>query len=209
MFTGVVEEIGWVLAAPSGTLMVKAGKIVAGSHSGDSIAVNGVCLTATTITRDTFSVDIMPETRRLTNLGGLRPGDPVDLERAMVMGGRLGGHLVQGHIDGMGKVMSIVPEEEARLMKVGAPSEVLHYVVKKGFIAVDGASLTVVSRDSESFTVSLVGFTWNHTILGQRRSGDAVNLEVDIIAKYVAQYCQPSASANSDISMSFLREHGF
>ncbi|MDP2919227.1 MAG: riboflavin synthase [Dehalococcoidia bacterium] len=206
MFTGIIEEIGRVSQVTSGKLTVKARKVLGDTGIGDSIAVNGVCLTVADITTDSFMVDIMPETLRHTNLGALRPGGEVNLERALSFGGRLGGHLVQGHIDDTGKVSAIKPEGPAVIMRFTAPREVLRYVVKKGFIAVDGTSLTVVEKDNTSFSVSLVTLTRQLTTLSKKRVGDTVNLEVDIIAKYVEALAQ---SPRTGVTAEFLQEHGF
>jgi len=205
MFTGIVEEIGKVRAARRGQLTVAAQKVLEDTKLGDSIAVNGVCLTVTGLSPDSFSVDVMPETLRRTNLGKLRPGDGVNLERPLAVGGRFGGHFVQGHVDGVGRVLSVTPEKEALLLKFEATQEIMRYIVEKGFIAVDGVSLTVVECNSTSFTVSLVTFTLENTTLGGRRPGDMVNLEVDIIAKYVARLRE----GGTGITMEFLAEHGF
>jgi riboflavin synthase len=148
----------------------------------------------------------MPETRRRSNLALLKAGDKVNLERPLALGGSLGGHLVQGHVDATGRVASRVWDGEAILIGFNAPPEVMRYVVEKGFIAVDGVSLTVLIRDATSFQVSVVGYTSQHTILGGRRAGDLVNLEVDIIAKYVEQLSQ---ARSTGISVDFLNEHGF
>jgi len=148
----------------------------------------------------------MPETIKRTNLGLLRVGDKVNMERALALGERLGGHLVQGHIDDIGKVVSITWEGEAMVVRFEAPPEVMRYVVEKGFIAVDGISLTVIARDSNSFEVSIVDYTRRHTNMGDRRAGDTVNLEVDIIAKYVEVLGQGSTKG---ITTDFLKEHGF
>lgn len=206
MFTGIVEEVGRVKSAGRGRLAISAQQVLEGTKPGDSIAVNGACLTVIEIGDSAFSIEVMPETLRRTSLGNLRPGDPVNLERALAVGGRLGGHFVQGHVDGTGKLLSLTPEGGAVLVKVAATTPVLRYVVEKGFIAVEGISLTVVERDSASFTVSLVGFTREHTTLNTKRPGDSVNLEVDIIAKYVEQLANPGKSA---LTAEFLREHGF
>ena len=206
MFTGITEEIGRVVAVGQGWLCVRAGTVMEGLAVGDSINVNGVCLTVTRLDGGTFTADLMPETVRRSNLGRLRPGDGVNLERALVMGGRLGGHFVQGHIDGTGRVLAVTPEAGAVLMEFGAPAAIMRYVVEKGFIAVDGVSLTVTGRRGLSFVVSLVDFTRRHTTLGERRAGDIVNLEVDIIAKYVEALGRPG---NGGITEAFLREHGF
>ncbi|MCK4362382.1 MAG: riboflavin synthase [Dehalococcoidia bacterium] len=205
MFTGIVEEVGKVRAARPGQLTVAAQKVLEDTKPGDSIAVNGVCLTVTEVSPDSFSVDVMPETLRRTNLGALRPGDGVNLERPLAVGGRFGGHFVQGHVDGVGRVLSVTPEKEALLLKFEALQEIMRYIVEKGFIAVDGVSLTVVECNSTSFTVSLVTFTLENTTLGGRRPGYMVNLEVDIIAKYAARLRE----GGTGITKEFLAEHGF
>ncbi len=207
MFTGIVEEIGTVSRTGSGGLTVAARRVLEGLAAGDSLAVNGVCLTVTRFDAGSFSVAIMPETRRRTNLGELKIGDRVNLERALAFGGKLGGHLVQGHIDDVGRVASVTPDGEALAVSFAAPPQVMEYIVPQGFIAVDGASLTVVVREADSFRVSLVGYTRDNTTLGGRRSGESVNLEVDIIAKYVAQFIRPARPEK--ITAGFLAEHGF
>ena len=206
MFTGIVEDIGKVTSAQRGNLVIAAGDVLQGMELGESIAVNGVCLTVTDFSANSFSVDIMLETLGRTNLELLRVGDSVNLERPLVLGGRLGGHLVQGHVDSTGRVASVMRDGEAMLIKFEASSEIMRYLVEKGFIAVDGASLTVVTRDASSFLVSLVDYTQKHTTLGSRRVGDMVNLEADIIAKYVEQLSQ---SRYPGITADFLQEHGF
>ena len=206
MFTGIIEEVGNATSVQPKSLTIEAGEIIQGTKVGDSININGACLTVTSLDANSFSVDIMPETIKRTNLGLLRIGDKVNLERALVLGGRLGGHLVQGYIDDIWKVASITREGEAMLMRFEAPPEVMRYVVEKGFIAVDGISLTVVSRNSNAFEVSVVDYTRRHTNLGERRVGDTVNLEVDIIAKYVEVLGQGSTKG---ITTDFLKEHGF
>ena len=195
-----------VVAASAGGLAISAGEVLKGMGAGASVAVNGVCLTVTSFDDTSFSVDVMPETLSRTNLGRLNAGDAVNLERALLLGGRLGGHLVQGHIDDTARVSSVSYNEDARLLGFDTPSRLMRYIVEKGFIAVDGVSLTVVGRDTGSFQVSLVGFTRDHTTLGNREVGDVVNLEVDIIAKYVEQLSQ---SRGSGLTEDFLREHGF
>ena len=206
MFTGIVEEVGKVISVRSGGVAVAAGGIMPGMKAGDSMAVNGVCLTLKDLDASSFSVDIMPETLRRTNLGILQAGDGVNLERPLALADRLGGHLVQGHIDDTGRVVSVVQEGGATLIKVEASPEIIGYVVEKGFIAVDGVSLTVVHRDSSSFLVSVVGYTQQNTTLGVRRVGDVVNLEIDIIAKYVEQLVKPRPSG---MTVEFLKEHGY
>ena len=206
MFTGIVEEVGKVTSAQSEKLVISASDVLQEIELGGSIAVNGVCLTIASFSTSSFSVDIMPETLERTNLGLLNVGDEVNLERPLTLGKPLGGHLVQGHVDDTGRVAFITRQGGAMLFRFEAPHEVMDYVVEKGFIAVDGVSLTVVAKDASSFQVSVVDFTQKHTTLGKRRMDDMVNLEVDIIAKYVEQLSQPRRSG---ITVSFLQEHGF
>jgi len=206
VFTGIVEEIGKIISARPGNLAVAAGKVLEDMAEGASIAVNGVCLTVTGFDNKSFNVEVMAETLSRTNLGLLKAGDEVNLERPLTLGERLGGHLVQGHIDDTGRVILITPRGESIIAGFEAPPKLMSYIVEKGFIAVDGVSLTVVSRNSGSFQVSLVDYTRRNTILGNRRVGDTVNLEVDIIAKYVEQLNRDSGSG---ITVDFLQEHGF
>jgi len=205
VFTGIVEEVGKVIST-AGKLAIAADNVLEGMQQGDSMAVNGVCLTVTSFDDKSFSADVMPETLDKTNLGLLHPGDGVNLERPLAANGRLGGHLVQGHIDDKGRVSSVSRRGEARLLSFDAPPKLMPYIVEKGFVAVDGVSLTVVSRDSSSFQVSIVGYTREHTTLGNRGVGEVVNLEVDIIAKYVEQLTKPHSGG---ITIDFLQEHGF
>ena len=207
MFTGIIEEMGRVTSAGTAKLVVAASQVLQGMAPGQSIAVNGVCLTVTAFDADSFSVDVMSETLSRTNLGLLSVGDRVNLERPLGLGGQLGGHLVQGHVDATGRVADMFWDGEALLLRFEVPPELMRYVVEKGFIAVDGISLTVTTRDASSFQVSVVDFTRRHTNLGERRVGELVNLEVDIIAKYVEQLSQ--AHRNSGITVDFLQEHGF
>ncbi len=192
MFSGIVEEMGTVrrMRRRGGamTLEVAARKVLQDTRVGDSIAINGVCLTVTILEPGWFAVDLTPETLRRTNLGALRPGSPVNLERSLCVGDRVGGHFVQGHVDGVGRVMALVPEGEAVLVRFHAPSSVTRYIVPKGFIAVDGVSLTVVERWADGFTVSLIPHTMAHTLTGRYRIGDEVNLEVDVLGKYVERF---------------------
>jgi riboflavin synthase len=206
VFTGIVEEIGRVVSAPSGKLVIAAGGVLHGTEQGDSVAVNGVCLTVTDFDRKSFSVDVMPETLKRTTLGLLRAGDGVNLERPLALGGRLGGHLVQGHVDDTGRISSVTWGGEAMMVRFDVPPQLMAYIVEKGFIAVDGVSLTIVTKDTSSFWVAVVDYTRKHTTLGSRRVGDMVNLEVDIIAKYVEQLSQ---SRRPGITVDFLQEHGF
>ena len=185
MFTGIVEEVGTVGRASESGLEIDALVVMDDLKVSDSISVNGVCLTVTGIDGRTFTVDTVPETRRRTSLGLLSLGDPVNLERPMKADGRFGGHVVQGHIDGTGKVLSIDPDGDAQMVKFEGPDNVLRYVVEKGFVAVDGTSLTVVDCDHRTFSVTIIPYTRDHTVFASRRVGDAVNLEADIMAKYV------------------------
>lgn len=206
MFTGIVQEIGTIVSITKEGLIVKAGRALGGIQVGGSIAVNGVCLTVAAFDDKSFSVDVMPETLKKTNLGGLHDGDKVNLERPLAYNGEIGGHLVQGHIDDTGKVVRVAREGDAVLMWFEAKPEVMRYIVPKGFIAVDGISLTVTSKNTSAFGVSLVAYTFQNTNLGNRKAGDAVNLEVDIIGKYVAEFYGPGSPG---ITAEFLREHGF
>jgi len=206
MFTGIVEEIGTVKSIGQNQLLISARKVMEGTVPGDSIAVNGTCLTVVEAGNESFSIEIMPETLRRTSLGDLRPGDKVNLERALAVGSRMGGHFVQGHVDNTGRILSLIPEGDAILMKISAPVQIMRYVVEKGFISVEGISLTVTTNDAASFVVSLVTFTREHTTLGSRKPGDSVNLEVDIIAKYVEHL---TGGDKSGITAEFLAEHGF
>jgi riboflavin synthase len=207
MFTGIVEEVGRVLSVTSRSLSFSAGKVLQNTELGASIAVNGVCLTVARFDAHSFDVDVMEETLQRTNLGELKCGDAVNLERALTLSKGLGGHLVQGHVDAVGYINGIEPRDASLLIDIEAPSNVMRYIVEKGFIAVNGASLTVVQRTEQSFSVSIVGFTRQNTTLGQMHFGDAVNLEADIIAKYVEQFIL--SPKQESISMEFLHEHGF
>ncbi|MFA5064207.1 MAG: riboflavin synthase [Dehalococcoidia bacterium] len=191
MFTGIIEETGSVQQLSAKSLTVQANVVLPGTALGDSISVNGACLTVIDITKSAFTVEIMPETRRLTNIGDLHVGDQVNLERALSAQGRFGGHFVQGHVDAVGKVASMVPEGEAVIMSVNAPEEILKYLVKKCFIAVNGVSLTVIQCGTSQFSVSLVSFSRQKTNLGRLKQGNKVNLEVDIIAKYIEKFYHP------------------
>ncbi|MHB1133678.1 MAG: riboflavin synthase [Chloroflexota bacterium] len=209
MFTGIVEEVGRVLALRPGaepSLNVAASAVLDGLRLGDSVAVNGVCLTVTEFAAAAFTVGLMPETLRRTNLGGLRTGDKVNLERALSVGGRLGGHFVQGHVDGVGRLIEARRDGQARLLRFAAPVEVLRYVVSKGFIAIDGISLTVVDCDREGFSVSLVSYTQENVALAEQRPGYVANLEADILGKYVERFVRPQSGG---LTADFLAEHGF
>ena len=185
MFTGIVEEVGTVRAADQGRLTIGGRKVMPTLEIGGSISVNGTCLTVTTLEPDGFSVDVVPETLRRTNLGLLNPNSPVNLERPLRADGRMDGHIVQGHVDGTGTIGEISEDGEALMVRIDAPTQLARYVVEKGFIAVDGVSLTVVHCDEAGFSVTVIPHTRDHTIFGSRSAGDAVNIEIDILAKYV------------------------
>jgi riboflavin synthase len=189
MFTGLVEELGRVTArddlGDSVRLSVAGPLVTTDTRPGDSVAVNGVCLTAVEVSGDSFSADVMKETLVRSSLGGLVEGHPVNLERAAALGDRMGGHLVQGHVDGTGSVLERIPGERWELVRISLPSALARYLVEKGSITVDGISLTVVEADADSFTVSLIPETLARTTLGSSPVGAVVNLEVDVVAKYV------------------------
>ncbi len=206
MFTGIIQEVGRVTSVPPGGLAIAASRVLQGMELGGSIAVNGACLTVTNFDTSSFSVDVVPETLKRTNLGLLKTGDKVNLEPPLTLGGQLGGHLVQGHVDDTARVVSVVGGGGEVTIRLEASPELMRYVVKKGFIAVDGISLTVVIRDATSFQVSVIDYTQRHTTLGGRKVGDFVNLEVDIIAKYVEQLSQ---TRGTGITVDFLEKHGF
>jgi riboflavin synthase len=187
MFTGIIEEVGVVRQSEGGRLVIEARRTTWGTNLGDSIAINGVDLTVAQMDDDSFTFNVMPETYRRSNLGELAAGDPVNLERSLTLASRVSGHLVRGVVEGTGRLLSLTPEADAVLAAYSAPTELMRYVVVKGPIAVDGVSLTIVERDESSFVVSLVAYTQQNTNLTRRKVGDAVNLETDIIARYVEQ----------------------
>ncbi len=188
MFTGLIADLGEIAAlerSPDGVRLMISSALAAEVSEGDSVAVNGVCLTATAIEDGTFTAEVMNETLHLSSLAAVRPGAAVNLELALRLSDRLGGHLVQGHVDGTGTVMDSAPDGFARRVRIEAPRNVLRYIVHKGSITVDGVSLTVAALDDQSFTVSLIPETLQRTNLGQIAAGTIVNLEVDVLAKYV------------------------
>lgn len=185
MFTGIVEELGTVRHNEGGELAIKAKKVLWGTNLGDSISVNGVDVTAKYFDEEGFTANIMPETLRRSNLGELKAGDVVNLERSLQLAGRISGHLVRGVTEAVGTIASFTPEGDAIILRVNAPREILKYVVMKGPVAIDGISLTVMAKDATSFSVSLVQYTQEHTNLHTKHPGDSVNLETDIFARYV------------------------
>ncbi len=212
MFTGIIEEVGTVRSVRTGAkscvLEIGAKAILSDVHLGDSIAVNGTCLTVCRFDAQGFSADVMPETMRRTNLGLLKPGSRVNLERAMAADGRFGGHIVSGHIDGTGRIASTKKDDNAVWVHITANADILRYIVEKGSIAIDGISLTVASVSSSDFAVSVIPHTAAETTLLEKRTGDMVNLECDIIGKYVERLCgKPQKSGG--ITAEFLAGHGF
>ena len=192
MFTGIIEELGKVLKNSDGVLPISAPKILEDSGLGDSIAINGVDLTITTIADSAFTANIMPETYRRSALGELQGGDIVNLERSVQPTSRLSGHLVRGVTEGVGKIDSIKPEKDALIVKISAEQTLLRYILIKGPVCIDGISLTVIAKDSESFSVSLVQYTQSQTTLAKQKSGTKVNIETDIIGRYVEQFLRES-----------------
>ncbi len=211
MFTGLIEEIGNVAAVTRKDggyqLAIAAKTVLEGAALGDSIAVNGVCLTVTAFDDAGFTVGLAPETLAKTDLGSLSPGDGVNLERAVLPTTRLGGHYVQGHVDATGVIKSFRPDKDALWLSVEAPCDLMRYIVPKGFIAIDGASLTVVHTGADWFDVTLIAYSQEKLILPRKQPGDKVNLEVDILAKYVERLLKPDAAAG--LSQHFLSEHEF
>lgn len=213
MFTGIVEEVGSVKRVVSGSnsgeIEIAASKVLEKTKIGDSIAVNGVCLTVTKLNNGSFTADVMPETLRRTNLGGLKSGSPVDLERAMAADGRFGGHIVSGHIDGTGTILSMKQEENAVWVRISANEQIIGLIIEKGSITIDGISLTVAKLGDKDFQVSIIPHTGSETILLKKKPGDIVNLENDILGKYVKRLLGINQPKESKVTMEFLAEHGF
>lgn len=213
MFTGIVEEMGELAGISRGEkssrLKIKASKVLENTKIGDSIAVNGVCLTVTKLYSDLFEADVMAETLRRSALGQLKQGEKVNLERAMAADGRFGGHIVSGHIDGTGMVTAIQKEDTAIWYTIQTEEKLLRYIVEKGSITIDGISLTVAKVTDEIFQVSIIPHTQTVTTLSIRENGDVVNLECDVIGKYVEKLLRPKEEKESNITENFLMEHGF
>lgn len=214
IFTGIVEEIGKIIKLEPGSqsyrIGVEADRVLSDIKLGDSIAVNGVCLTVVDFSSRSFKADVMPETVGKTGIGSLKPGDPVNLERALRLSDRLGGHLVQGHVDAVGRIVQKERLDIATILRVNAPASLLKYVVPKGSIAIDGVSLTVIDVLEDSFSVSLIPHTAHQTVLGSKHPGDPVNLESDIIGRYVERLLTPGLNQEKPpLNLSFLAENGF
>lgn len=212
MFTGIIEEVGTVQTIQNGGnssfIKVKAEKILEDIHIGDSIAVNGVCLTVTNYSKEMFCADVMNETLRRSSLGSLKNGSPVNLERAMSANGRFGGHIVSGHIDGTGNISSVKNDGIAIWYTINTIPEIMDYIIEKGSIAIDGISLTVAKVSENDFSVSIIPHTAQQTILSYKKAGDIVNLENDIVGKYIKKFINPD-NKKSNINMNFLAENGF
>jgi riboflavin synthase len=207
LFTGIIEEIGRVRSLRGAELHIDATTVLEGLAEGDSIAVNGACLTAVEFDGTSFRVQVSPETFEKTTLGALVAGDTVNLERAMMANQRLGGHFVQGHVDGIGEVVGVDQQGAFQLWHFRAPELVVRYLIPKGSVAIDGISLTVVNPIADRFSVAIIPATLDKTVLPQRKPGAKVNLEADMIGKHIYHFMQQKKEKS--LSMDFLREHGF
>jgi len=211
MFTGIVEELGSVKAlrrdAGAARLTIAASTVLGGTALGDSIAVNGVCLTVVDLTKNEFSADVAVETLKVTNLGDLKINAKVNLERALQLSARIGGHLVSGHVDGIGRIREKRDEGNGWRIFIDAPEPVLRYVIKKGSIAIDGISLTIADMDRAGFSIAMIPHTAKLTTLGFKSAGDSVNLESDIIGKYVERLL--SGRVEGGVSLDLLKMNGF
>lgn len=216
MFTGIIEEKGIlkeiIPSSQSVSLTIQCEKVTQDAKVGDSIAVNGICLTITIFTSSSFKADVMPETMRKTNLGSLRVGEKVNLERALRLGDRLGGHIVTGHIDGTGKVISREEEDNAIWLEIAASSNILKYIVQKGSVALDGTSLTIADMGEKSFKVSLIPLTAEMTTLKSKKYRDIINIECDVIGKYIEKLIEKDTlekDTTKTIDLNFLQQSGF
>lgn len=215
MFTGLIEEIGILSTvnkgAKSAQLTISANKVIQDIKLGDSISSNGVCLTVVSFSNNSFTVDVMPETMRRSNLKNLKPGSKINLERALRLGDRLGGHIVSGHIDGVGLVRAVESEDNATWVTVEAGVEIMKYIIEKGSVAIDGTSLTVANVGDDAFKVSIIPLTKEETTLLSKKIGEEVNLECDMVGKYIERLTMFNKDNNnhSKINMNFLKENGF
>lgn len=222
MFTGLIEEIGTLRQngrrGETMVLGINASRIMDGLQIGDSVSCNGVCLTVTTIAGSMFTVDVMPETYRLSSLKELTTGSPINLERAMIANGRFGGHIVQGHVDGTAHIEQIQSNQNAVIFQIApADHDLFRYIIPKGSITVDGISLTVVSVTTTSFTISIIPHTLKETVLAYRKAGDMVNIECDVLGKYVEHLLRYQSNTANDatpqkkpsITSQFLQENGY
>lgn len=210
MFTGIVEEVGRILSIKPTSLVMEADKVLDGTKLGDSIAVNGVCLTVVRIGNKEFEADVMPETKRCSNLRNVKLGEKVNLERAMAADGRFGGHMVSGHIDGEGSILEIKEEDNAFWYFICAKEEILKYVVRKGSVAIDGISLTVAKVEKEGFYVSIIPHTRKETSLSDKKIGDRVNVECDMVGKYIEHFISfQDRKKESSLNEEFLKKFGY
>ena len=206
MFTGIIEEVGAISRRSGSDITILAKTVIEGVREGDSIAVNGTCLTVVSHDAESFVVQVSPETYKRTTLGGLKAGDAVNLERALTAGARMGGHFVQGHVDGVGRVHSVKPQGDFALWRFQAPTEVARYLVQKGSIAIDGTSLTVVDPVGDTFDVAIIPATLQKTTLSSKRPGDPVNMEADMLAKHIFQFMK---NMSGGVTIDKLKRHGF
>jgi riboflavin synthase len=215
VFTGLIEEIGILEEANKGAksaqLTISANKVLQDIKLGDSVSTNGVCLTVVRFSNNSFTVDVMPETMRRSNLKNLKHGNKINLERALKLGDRLGGHIVSGHIDGVGLVRAIEEEDNATWVTIEAESKIMRYIIEKGSIAIDGTSLTVAYVDNKAFKVSIIPLTRDETTLLSKKVGDEVNLECDMVGKYIERFTMFNKDNDNrrEINMDFLKENGF
>ena len=217
MFTGIVEEIGIVKSVQSKVITIEANKIFDDLHLGDSVAVNGTCLTVSSFDNKIFNADVTQETLNRTNLGSLKNGSRVNLERAMTLSGRFGGHIVSGHIDGVGSIKSMKKDDNAIILTIEVPRQLMKYIVEKGSVAVDGISLTVASLTDNTFSIAVIPHTLKETVLYYKKEGDKVNIENDVIGKYVERLLtfkeddkeNSNDSKKSNVTMEFLLKNGF
>jgi riboflavin synthase len=216
MFTGLVEELGKVRAVSKGVhsirLTLTAGKVLEDVKLGDSIAVDGACLTVVEFSSSSFTADIMPETYDRTTLSLRKPGDAVNLERTLRLGDRLGGHIVSGHIDAVGDLISVKPRDNANILRIRLPENLVPFVIPQGSVAVDGVSLTIVGCQEDWFEISLIPHTWEVTVLSRKQAGDKVNIETDVLGKYIYRLVESDpriGKSKASIGAEFLAKHGF
>jgi riboflavin synthase len=209
MFTGIIEEVGAIAKRGGAELTVLAQKVLEDVALGDSISIDGACMTVVSFTEDSFVVQVSPESFDRTTLGNLKAGDAVNLERAMALGDRFGGHLVQGHVDGVGRIEGIQKQGEFTLWTFWAPPEVAPYLIPKGSVTIDGISLTVVNPSADTFAVAIIPTTLQETKLNSKSVGESVNMEADSFGKHIYHYLKQGATQQGSISREFLSKHGF
>lgn len=213
MFTGIIEELGIIrkisISGHSGSITIEASKVLEGTRIGDSIAVNGICLTVTSMASDSFTADIMAETVRRSNLKGAVSGDKVNLERAMAADGRFGGHIVSGHVDGTGTIIGMHREENAVWVTISAEPSIMKFIVEKGSVCLDGISLTVAKVGTTDFSVSVIPHTGEETTLLRKKTGSLINIENDVVGKYVERLLNFKNNESTGITMDFLKKYDF